>query len=46
MKKIAYIGIDYHLNHVTLAVMIEGKRKFHDTIRPFAHAGDHFGDAY
>lgn len=33
MKKIAYIGIDYHLNHVTLAVMIEGKRKFHDTIR-------------
>jgi hypothetical protein len=28
MKKIAYIGVDYHLNHSTLAVMIEGKRKF------------------
>jgi transposase len=33
MKTIAYIGVDYHLNHVTLAVMIEGKRKFHDTLR-------------
>ena len=33
MKKIAYIGIDYHLNNITIAVMIEGQRKFHDTIR-------------
>jgi transposase len=33
MKKIAYIGIDYHLNYVTFAVMIEAKRKFHDTLR-------------
>lgn len=33
MKKIAYIGVDYHLNHLTLAILIQGKRKFHDTIR-------------
>jgi hypothetical protein len=33
MKKIAYLGVDYHINHVTIAVMIEAKRKFHDTIR-------------
>jgi hypothetical protein len=33
MKKIAYIGVDYHLNNVTIAVMIEGQRKFRDTIR-------------
>jgi transposase len=33
MKKIAYIGVDYHLNNITIAVMIEGQRKFHDTIR-------------
>ena len=33
MKKIAYLGVDYHINHVTIAVMIEGRRKFHDTIR-------------
>jgi len=32
MKKIAYVGVDHHLNHITIAVMIEGKRKFHDTI--------------
>ena len=33
MKKIAYVGVDYHLNSVTIAVMVEGKREFHDTIR-------------
>ena len=33
MKKIAYVGVDYHLNHVTIAVMIEGQKDFHDTIR-------------
>jgi hypothetical protein len=33
MKKIAYIDIDYHLNHSTIAVMIEGKRKLYDTLR-------------
>ncbi len=33
MKKIAYVGVDYHLNSVTIAVMVEGKRAFHDTIR-------------
>jgi transposase len=33
MKKIAYVGIDYHLNSLSTAVMVEGKRKLHETIR-------------
>ena len=33
MKKIAYVGLDYHLNQITIAVMIEGQKDFHDTIR-------------
>jgi hypothetical protein len=33
MKKIAYLGVDYHLNHVTIAVILEGNRKIYDTIR-------------
>jgi transposase len=33
MKKIAYVGVDYHLNQISIAVMIEGQRDFHDTIR-------------
>jgi len=33
MKKIAYVGIDYHLNSLTVAVLIEGAHKIKDTIR-------------
>jgi len=32
MKKIAYVGIDYHLNSLSIAVMVEGKRKPHQTV--------------
>ncbi len=27
MKKIAYVGTDYHLNSLSIAVMLEGKKK-------------------
>lgn len=33
MEKIAYIGIDYHLNSLSIAVVIEGQKKIHETIR-------------
>ncbi len=33
MKKIAYVGIDYHMNIVAIAVIIEGEKEFYDTIR-------------
>jgi transposase len=33
MKKIAYVGMDYHLNSVTMAVVVEGQKNFYDTIR-------------
>ncbi len=33
MKKIAYVGIDYHMNVVAIAVIIEGEKDFYDTIR-------------
>ena len=33
MKKIAYVGIDYHMNSLTIAVMIEGEKEIHQTIR-------------
>jgi transposase len=33
MKKIAYVGVDYHLNSLSIAVVVEGQRKLHDTIR-------------
>jgi transposase len=33
MKKIAYIGIDYHLNSLSIAVVIEGQRKISEMIR-------------
>jgi len=33
MKKIAYVGFDYHQNQISIAVMIEGQKDFHDTIR-------------
>jgi len=32
-KKIAYIGIDYHLNSLTISVMVEGEMDFHQIIR-------------
>lgn len=33
MKRIAYVGIDYHMNSLSIAVMIEGEKKIHQTIR-------------
>ena len=32
-KKIAYVGVDYHLNSLSMAVMIEGQKKVYETIR-------------
>ena len=32
MKKIAYVGIDYHVKQITAAVMIEGEKDFYETI--------------
>ena len=33
MKKIAYVGVDYHVNHVSIAVMIKDKKQCFDVIR-------------
>jgi len=33
MKKIAYVGVDYHKNLLTIAVIIEGQKSFYETIR-------------
>lgn len=33
MRKIAYVGIDYHVNPLSIAVMLKGKKKFRDVIR-------------
>ena len=33
MKKIAYVGIDYHKNSLTIAVLIHGNKKIHETVR-------------
>ena len=33
MKKIAYVGIDYHQNSLTIAVRLEGTKKIHETVR-------------
>ena len=33
MKRIAYIGIDYHMESVSAATIIEDKKDFFDTIR-------------
>lgn len=33
MKKIAYVGVDYHVNSVSLAVMVQGMKKICETIR-------------
>lgn len=32
MKNIAYVGIDYHLKSLTIAVLVEGQNQFHDVI--------------
>ena len=32
MKNIAYVGIDYHLKSLTIAVIVEGQNQFHDVI--------------
>ena len=33
MKKISYVGIDYHQNTLTIAVRITDKKDIHETIR-------------
>jgi hypothetical protein len=33
MKKVAYVGIDYHLDFLAIAVVIEGQKKIHETVR-------------
>jgi len=33
MKKIAYVGIDYHQNSVSMAVVLEGQKEVHETVR-------------
>ena len=33
MKKIAYVGIDYHQNTLTIAVRVQGSKKIKETIR-------------
>ena len=33
MKKIAYVGIDYHLKSLSITVLIEDENEFHDSIR-------------
>jgi len=33
MKKIAYVGIDYHLHSLSIAVMVKGKREPLDMVR-------------
>jgi transposase len=33
MKKIAYVGIDYHLNSLTIAVLIEDETDFYNIIK-------------
>lgn len=33
MKKIAYVGIDYHQNTLTIAVRVQDKNKIHETLR-------------
>lgn len=32
MKKLAYIGIDYHMNSLSVAVIIEGEKEFYDSV--------------
>lgn len=33
MKKVAYVGVDYHMNSLSIAVVIEGEKKIHEMIR-------------
>lgn len=33
MKQVAYVGIDYHMNSLSIAVKIEGEEKMHEMIR-------------
>jgi len=33
MKKVAYVGVDYHMNSLSMAVMVEGEKKIHQMIR-------------
>jgi hypothetical protein len=33
MSKIAYVGIDYHLNSLSIAVRVEGEKTSYETVR-------------
>ena len=33
MKTIAYVGIDYHLNSLSIAVVLEGQKTIYETMR-------------
>jgi transposase len=33
MKKIAYVGIDYHINVLSIAVIVKGQKELYETIR-------------
>ena len=33
MKKIAYVGVDYHLKSLTIAVLVEGESEFYNVIK-------------
>ena len=32
MKTIAYVGVDYHLNFLYIAVMVKGDKEIYETI--------------
>ena len=31
MKKIAHVGVDYHLDSLSIAVLVEGEKDFYET---------------
>lgn len=33
MKKVAYVGVDYHMNSLSIAVVVEGEKRIHQMIR-------------
>jgi len=37
MKKIAYVGIDYHINLLSIAVVIEGEKELYRTCECVCH---------
>ena len=37
MKTIAYVGIDYHINLLAIAVVVKGQKDLYETIRLTNH---------